>query len=75
MNRRGAENAEDNIFPLAGDAANGKPLIASRTLNPPKAAGSFIKSVSPDFMKNKILCVLRVSAVKMFKKNLNVPQI
>jgi hypothetical protein len=41
---------------LAGDAANGKPLIASRTLNPPKAAGSFIKSVSSDFMKNGILC-------------------
>jgi hypothetical protein len=54
------------IFPLAGDAAKGKPLIASRTLNPPKATGSFIKSASPDFMKNKLLRVLSASAVKMF---------
>jgi hypothetical protein len=29
-----------------------------------EAAGSFIKSASPDFMKNKLLCVLGASAVK-----------
>jgi hypothetical protein len=37
-------------------------------LNPPEAAGCFIKSASPDFMKNKFLCVLRASVVNTFLK-------
>ncbi len=43
-------------MPLAGDTTKGNQLVASRTLNSPKAAESFIKSVSIDFMKNKFLC-------------------
>jgi hypothetical protein len=52
---------------LAGDAAKDKPLIASRTLKPPKADGSFIKSASPDFMKNSIsLRPLRLCGENVF---------
>jgi hypothetical protein len=47
-----------------------KPLIASRTVNPLQAAGSFIKSTSPDFIKIQFLCVLCASVVQMFLKGL-----
>ena len=54
------------IPPAAGRQWKTTPRFANPY--PPKAAGSFIKSVSPDFMKNRILCVLYACGEKGFHK-------
>jgi hypothetical protein len=70
IHRRDAENAENNIFSIGGRYRQWKTTHRFANPNPPQAAGSFIKSVSPDFMKNKFLGVLCASAVKKVIKRL-----
>jgi hypothetical protein len=70
IHRRDAEHAEKPFFPLAGGAANGKPLMRCAKFYPLQAVSSFLKSVFPDFRKNIFLGVLRVSAVEMSLKRL-----
>jgi hypothetical protein len=57
------------IFPLAGGAAKGKPLVASRTELPRRRRQRFYKIGISRFYK-KSLCILCASAVSMFYKRL-----
>jgi hypothetical protein len=67
IHRRDAENAE--YFSIGGRYRHWKTTHRFANPNPPQAAGSFIKSVSPDFMKNKNpLRPLPVFGEKIFKE-------